>query len=254
MQYVSPAEVINSDGLRIVLVKGAPSPWGQAAKAMMEYKGLAYKAAPWQGGGANEEIANWSGANSAPVVAWNKEKPLDRWDDILFLIERLAPQKPLIPEAREDRVLTMGLSYEICGRQGIGWNRRLSMFAPALSSGAAPEPMKKMGEKYGFAPGEAEQADNRQVAALNMLTKRLKAQQAAGSMYFVGQGITAVDFYWAAFSTIMDLPPANICPVAEAARPMFSNISDSVRAAIDPVLLAHRDRIIAAHFKVPMEM
>ncbi|MEQ1890892.1 MAG: hypothetical protein ABL951_17215, partial [Alphaproteobacteria bacterium] len=68
MQYVSPDEVIKSDGLRIVLVKGAPSPWGQAAKAMMEYKGLSYKAAPWAGGAPNEEIASWSGANSAPVV------------------------------------------------------------------------------------------------------------------------------------------------------------------------------------------
>ena len=254
MQYVSPAEVIGNSGLRIVLVKGAPSPWGQAAKAMMEYKGLAYTAAPWQSGGANEEIATWSGANSAPVVAWNKEKPIDRWDDILLLIERLAPQKPLIPDAREDRVLTMGLSYEICGQLGLGWNRRLSMFSPALSSGAAPEPMKRMGEKYGFSPEDSGQFDVRQVATLNMLTQRLKAQQAAGSQYFVGQGVTAVDFYWAAFSCIFNPPAADICPIAEQARPMFSKMSDSVRAALDPILLAHRDRTMAAHFKIPMEM
>ncbi|MSP42328.1 MAG: hypothetical protein EXR08_03030 [Alphaproteobacteria bacterium] len=254
MQFVSPEELIKSDGLRIVVVKGGPSPWGQAAKAMMEYKGLTLKAALWQGGGANEEIVNWSGANSAPVVAWNKEKPIDRWDDILFLIERLAPQKPLLPESREERVQIMGLSHEICGRQGLGWNRRLSMFAPALSSGKAPEPMIKMGEKYGFSPEEAAQGDNRVIATLNLLTKRLKAQQAAGSMYFVGQNISPVDFYWAAFSCIIDLPPNEICPVPDAMRPMFSRISDGVRAAIDPVLLTHRDRIMKAHFKIPMEM
>jgi len=152
MQYVSPSELINSDGLRIVLVHYMPSPWGQAAKAMMEYKGLSYKAAPWEGGAQNEEIVAWSGANSAPVVAWNKEKPIYRWDDILYLTERLAPKKPLIPAGREDRVLTLGLCHEICGELGLGWNRRLSMFAPALTSGAAPEGFKKMGEKYGFSP------------------------------------------------------------------------------------------------------
>ncbi|MEQ1887706.1 MAG: hypothetical protein ABL951_00845 [Alphaproteobacteria bacterium] len=254
MQYVSPEELINSSGLRIVLVKGAVSPWGQAAKAMMEYKGLAYTAAVWKAGAPNEEIVAWSGSNSAPVVAWNAEKPIFRWDDILFLTERLAPQKPLIPAPIEDRVLTLGLCHEMCGELGLGWNRRLSLFSPALTSGAAPEAIVKMGAKYGFAPAEVAQLDSRQVASLNMLTKRLKAQQAAGSPFFVGQGITAVDFFWAAFSNIFSPPPAEICPMPEQARPMFSSLSDGVRAALDPVLLAHRDRIMAAHFKIPMEM
>ena len=66
-----------------------PSPWGQAAKAMMEYKGLDCALSHWQGGGANTEITEWSGANSAPVVAWNDEAPIHSWLDILFLLERL---------------------------------------------------------------------------------------------------------------------------------------------------------------------
>lgn len=254
MEYVSPAEVINSDGLRIVLVQHMPSPWGQAAKAMMEYKGLAYKAAPWEGGGLNEEIVAWSGSNSAPVVAWNKEKPISRWDDILFLTERLAPQKPLIPASIDDRVLTLGLCHEICGELGLAWNRRLSLFSPALTSGAAPESTKRMGGKYGFVADDLAQLDGRQVASLNMLTKRLKAQQAAGSQFFVGQGVTAVDFFWAAFSNLFNPLPAEKCPMPEPGRRMFETISDSVRTALDPVLLAHRDTIIAAYFKIPMEM
>jgi len=231
-----------------------PSPWGQAAKAMMEYKGLTFSAAPWEGGGLNQEIVAWSGSNSAPVVAWNKEKPIYRWDDILFLTERLAPAKPLIPEAIEDRVLTLGLCHEICGERGLGWNRRLSLFSPGLMSGAAPQSLQRMGEKYGFAPDEVAQLDSRQVASLNMLTKRLKSQQAAGSQFFVGQGVTAVDFFWAAFCNIFNPPPAKICPIPEQARAMFENISATIRAALDPVLLAHRDRIMTAYFKIPMEM
>jgi len=42
MEYVDISEAIKADGLRITLVRGVPSPWGQAAKAMMEYKGLDY--------------------------------------------------------------------------------------------------------------------------------------------------------------------------------------------------------------------
>ena len=254
MEYVSPNDVINGDGLRIVLVQYRPSPWGQAAKAMMEYKGLSYTAAPWKGGGTNDEIVNWSGAKGAPVVAWNDEAPINRWDDILFLLERLAPEKPLIPESIEDRVLTLGLSYEICGELGLGWNRRLSLFRPGLESGQAPEGLKRMGSKYGFNPDDVARADERQIATLQALAKRLKTQQQAGSEFFVGNSITPVDFYWTAFSNLFALMPPEICSMAKESRAMFEAMDDSVRNAIDPILIEHRDRIMANYFKIPMEM
>jgi len=254
MEYVSPAEIINADGLRIALVQYMPSPWGQAAKAMFEYKGLDFLAAPWEGGGANEEIVAWSGADSAPVVAFGKEKPITRWDDILFLIERLAPAKPLVPESREDRALMLGISHEICGELGLGWNRRLSLFRPVLESGQAPEGFVRMGERYGFVASDVEQADARQAATLQALAKRLEAQRSAGSNYFVGKGVTAVDFYWTAFCNIFAVLPPEQCAIPDQARPMFENLSDTVRAAIAPILTEHRDRMMAAHFKVPMEM
>ena len=40
MRYVDIKEAIESDGLRIVIVKAMPSAWGIAAKAMIEFKGL----------------------------------------------------------------------------------------------------------------------------------------------------------------------------------------------------------------------
>ncbi len=85
MDYNKIEDVIDTDGLRIVLLQGFPSPWGQAAKAMMEYKGLDFVAGALQVGDANTEVVNWSGTNSAPVVAWDDEPPLNRWDDILML-------------------------------------------------------------------------------------------------------------------------------------------------------------------------
>ena len=78
MQYSTVQELIDSSGLRIILVAGVPSPWGQAAKAMMEYKGLAYTAAPLMAGETNDDIVAWGGVNSGPVVAWNDEAPINR--------------------------------------------------------------------------------------------------------------------------------------------------------------------------------
>ena len=46
LHYLTPAEVIAHDGLRLVLVRGLPSPWSQAAKTIFEIKGLDYVAAP----------------------------------------------------------------------------------------------------------------------------------------------------------------------------------------------------------------
>jgi len=31
-------------------------------------------------------------------------------------------------------------------------------------------------------------------------------------------------------------------------------MAEAVHAAVDPVLITHRDRIMAGHFKLPMEM
>ena len=138
LQYRSLKEIIDHPGLRIVLVKGIPSPWGQAAKTIFEIKGLDYVAAPWLPGEPNADIVAWGGESSAPIVAWAKEKPINRWIDILYLAERLAPKPSLIPADATQRTLMIGLSHEICGEMGIGWNRRLQLFAPAYASGSPP--------------------------------------------------------------------------------------------------------------------
>jgi len=74
--YKTPSEVVAHDGLRLVLVRGVPSPWSQATKTILGIKGLDYVAAPLDVGGANEEIVAWSGQNSGPVVAGRDGPPL----------------------------------------------------------------------------------------------------------------------------------------------------------------------------------
>ena len=82
LEYRSLNEIIDHPGLRIVLVKGMPSPWGQAAKTIFDLKGLDYAAAPWMLGEANDDIVAWGGEASAPIVAWASGKAdssLDRY-------------------------------------------------------------------------------------------------------------------------------------------------------------------------------
>src|ERR1700726_2964662 len=116
LQYRSFSEMVDGPGLRIVLVKGLPSPWGQAAKTIFEIKGLDYAAAPWMPGEPNADIVAWGGDTSAPIVAWAKEKPINRWVDILYLAERLAPKPSLGPADGTQHALLMGFHTKSAGR------------------------------------------------------------------------------------------------------------------------------------------
>ena len=74
MEYRDINEVISSAGLRLVLLRGYPSPWGQAVKAMMEYKGLNYtKGALEAGGRASQPPGMASCTDAAEAVPLQSE-------------------------------------------------------------------------------------------------------------------------------------------------------------------------------------
>src|SRR3990167_10391942 len=160
LTYLPPADIVAHAGLRLVLVRGVPSPWSQAAKAILEIKRLPYVAAPLDVGAANAEIAAWSGQNSAPVVAWGAEKPINRWLDILLLAERLAPEPALLPADPRQRALAIGLGHAMLGEGGIARNRRLQMFAAAAAGGNAGR-LAPLIDKYGFDAADAAAAGRR---------------------------------------------------------------------------------------------
>lgn len=249
MQYVDINEAIKSDGLRIVIVKDMPSAWGLAAKAMIDFKGLDCKLAHQIPFADNPELLAWSGTNSAPVVAWNDEAPLNRWDDILLLLERLAPEPRLVPEDPKERIQVFGMGHEMCGELGFGWNRRLDMLRPA-DGGEVPA----LAYKYGYRDADVAAANVRCAALMKELTATLKAQKERGSEFLVGTSVTAADFYWAAFSNFVALQPYEEIPMNPDARPLFENTPPEVTAANDPILMAHRDRIMHTCYKLPMEL
>jgi glutathione S-transferase len=249
MKTVSVAEAIKADGLRIVIVQAMPSPWGVAAKAMIEHKSLDYVCAYQIPMSDNPELLAWAGTNSAPVVAWNDEPPINRWEDILLLLERLVPDPRLVPENMAERIEVFGICREICGEVGFGWNRRIDLARPP--AGEEPGPFA---QKYNYRHTEAAVANERVVALMAELAARLKKQKENGSDYLVGKTVTAADFYWAAFSNLVSLQPAEEMPVNPDARPMFQNTPAEITAAIEPVLMTHRDYIMRTHYKLPVEL
>ncbi len=253
MHYESFERLRDADGLRLVCVSHVPSPWSQAARALLDYKGLPYRLAAFEPLGDNPEITAWAGTCSAPVLAWNDETPINRWNDILLLLERLAPAPSLLPNTCEARVQVFGIAHEICGELGLGWNRRLCQLQPVHDSGEAPPPLKRFGLKYGYGrEEEVRSARQRVVRFLNYLSGVLDRQIASGSSFLVSHEATAVDFYWAAFSLLFKARPLADVPIAEPFQPLFLEEDQEFLAAMSPALEAHRDRMLENYFKLPL--
>jgi glutathione S-transferase len=237
-------------GLRLVLLQGTPSPWGEAAKGILDLKKIPYTRVHRAADDPPGALLEWTHQDSFPAAMYEDERARTGWAEILFLAERLSPAPALIPRDAAERALMFGLSHEICGEMGLGWARRLVLLAPALS-GAADAMMQGMVRKYGSSPGELKAAGQRVVDVLKLLSAQLRR---AGKGFLVGSSLSAVDIYWATFCNLFaPLPPAQLA-LPESLRAMFSAREPEIQAALDPALLEHRDRIYRQYLKLPVEL
>lgn len=257
MNYVDVAQARTMSGLRLVLSPGGPGPWSEAAKSICYVKKLSFIPAAQDVGGPNPELQQWTAQTSAPVAAWNDERPRSTWIEQLYLFERLAPQPRLIPERLEDRVLMFGYSNEICGETGLGWSRRMMMFArrvrKADATAKGPGLMDSMALKYGYDPEVAQAAPARVAEIIGALARRLEDQRASGSRFFIGNQLSALDIYWATFSGMCAPLPAEVCPMSPGLRKIYSDIGPVVEAALSPLLLEHRDFVYREFLQLPLD-
>lgn len=254
VQYVSVEEAIEGDGLRMVVVGGVPSPWGEAAKGIFHIKGL-----PWQGvrlAYDSEPLKAWAGQRSAPVAVYEQERPRGGWAEILLLAERLAPEPSLLPDDPAQRALVFGLAHELCGEEGLGWSRRLHLVHAGIHDGGGfPKRVAKyLAKKYGHSPVAGAAAGGRVVALLRMLADRLKAQREAGSRYYVGDSLTAADVYGATFTGMFKPLPPEQCAMDPTTRSVFENHDDETKAVLDEILFEHRDMMYAEHLALPLSL
>ncbi len=94
--YISVEDAIKRPGLRMVVVGGVPSPWGEAAKGLLHMKRIDWAAVRLVYD--SEALKDWAGERSGPVAIYDDEKPRSRWNDILLLAERLSPGPALLPK------------------------------------------------------------------------------------------------------------------------------------------------------------
>ncbi len=258
-EWLEVAEARSAAGVRLVLSVGVPGPWGEAAKALLQAKGIGFTAVCQRPGEPNAELAAWTGESNAPQLVIDDEPPLDRWNDLILRIEGLAPEPCLIPTDPAVRARMFGWVHELAGEQGFGWNRRLMLLAPVMAMpGAADTPalagVVTMARRYGFDEAGAAAAPERCAAILRVLGEQLRRQREAGRRYLFGDAVSALDLYWAAFAALVDPLPPELCPMPDHVRRGYAMHHPVIDDALDPELLAHRDFIYREHLVLPLDL
>lgn len=244
MDYKEVNEAKDLPGLRLALTIGVPGPWSEAAKYIFQVKGIDFVPVAQRASEPNEDLAAWTGHRNAPVAVLDDNPPKTNWADILALAERIQPEPRLVPEDFDDRILMFGLANEICGEDGFGWNRRLQI-VDAMQ--AAP------GGPYNYQPEYVEAGAQKTATLLGRLTACLKAQKAKGSDYFIGNGLTALDLYWASFSQMLKVLPPALSPAPDFIEGIYKTDHPGIVAAQDPILFDHRMMVFEKHVPLPLE-
>ena len=254
IEYIDFEEARDASGLRMVVVTGVPSPWGEAAKGIFHVKSIPWKAVALDQ--SNAAMAEWTGERGGPVAIYEDEAPRADWAQILLLAERLAPARPLIPVAPLERAEFFGLAHEICGEDGLGWARRLQGIDSGINGRPGfPLPIAKyLAGKYGYRVGETDRITARVVELLDMLCERLRRQKDRGSRFYLGDDLTALDIYSATFMALFTPLPAESCPLPDAMRPAFETMNESTANALDPCLLEHRDFVYQNYLELPLSI
>lgn len=248
-EYVSVEEAIARAGLRIVVVNKVPSPWGEAAKGFFHMKGLDFVAVRLVYD--DPKLTEWAGQQSGPVVLYDNEPPRSGWAEILMLAERLAPSPPMLSLEPKERGRALELANLFCSERGLGWMRRLQLVhAGSRKSGGFPGRVAAyLGGKYGYDPKQADTFTPRVCDLLGLFAAALRE---SGRDYYFGDTPNAVDVYSAAFMALFAPLPEAQCAMEPFARKAFEYLDDATRAALDPILLEHRDRMYARHLETPL--
>jgi glutathione S-transferase len=256
MKYLTIAEGRAARGLRLVLSAGVPGPWGEAAKAVLKLRGVPYAPVAQEAMGPNEELVAWTGIRNAPIAVLDDDPPLTGWLDMVLLAERLGSGPSLLPAHSAERALCLGMITEIASPQGLAWNCRLWMIVQFYGAEPTPETpahQRSLMKQYGLSAPAVAAAPGRAVDILRGLAAQLHAERARGSDYFVGAQLSALDVYWACFSQMIAPLPESASPMPDYVRAVYSTPPAAVAAALDPILLEHRDRVFERHIGLPLE-
>jgi len=253
-KYLSVEEAIPRRGLRLVVVPQVPSPWGEAAKGIFHVKHIDFAAVRLVYD--NEALKSWAQQLSGPVAILDDEPPRSGWAEILMLAERLAPRPALLPLEPEPRARALKLADDFCGQDGLGWHRRLQLVHAGVSKigGFSERVAGYLGQKYGYTLADVARNAARVHELLGRFAAVLRAQRDAGHEYYLGAQLSAVDIYSATFMALLKPLPEDQCAMHAGARSAFEWLDAPTAAALDPILLEHRDRVYTRHLELPLSL
>jgi glutathione S-transferase len=255
VEFIEFEEARRAPGLRMIVVPGIPSPWSEAAKGIFHLKKLPWKAVRLDA--RSDAMADWAKERSGPVAFFDDEPPRAAWGQILLLAERLAPRPALLPADPSERARVFGLAHEICGEQGLIWERRLQGVHAGLEGqpGGFPAPVAQyLSGKYGYRAAEAVRHPGRVIALLGMFAGLLHEQRRQGSRFYVGRALTAVDVYAATAMAMFKPLPPELCPMMDFIRPTLEAMDEATAKALDPILLEHRDFVYHEFLELPLTL
>jgi glutathione S-transferase len=244
-------------GLRLVVTAGVPGPWGESAKGVLHVRGVPFAKVPQHGGGPNDDLVDWTGESNAPQAIYEDERARSGWSEIIMLAERLGQGDSLLPEDAADRAQMFGLIHELASEGGFGWSRRLMLLAPIMSlpeDHPARAAFGAMAMRYGFDAGLAEAAPARAALVVGLIRDQLRSQHEAGSEFLIGDHLSALDVYWAAFAALIQPLPEDVCDMPAGLRASYATMHPLLDAAVDPILLEHRDRIYEQYLEMPLDL
>lgn len=243
---VSLTEARALPGLRLVVLPGVPSPWGEAAKGILHVKRIPHVRAVRMASDPPNALEDWTKQDAYPAAMFEDERPRSGWAEILWLAERLAPEPALVPRDPEPRALFFGLCHELCGEEGLGWMRRIEMIEAGLARG--DRMMRWLGDKYGHRPDVAQRAAQRVRDVLRALDVQLQRH----GKYLMGDALTALDIYFATFLNLVSPLPPELLTLPPFLREATSRVDPEVARILAGGLLAHRDRIYREHLELPV--
>ncbi|MCP4819927.1 MAG: hypothetical protein GY883_12115 [Shimia sp.] len=247
--YVGTEEGKAAKGLRVSIVRGVPSPWGEAVKGLLHVKGLDWT--PVSFDAQDKALIDWTGEASAPVAMFEDEPAQSGAVDIMRLIERLAPQRVLIPHGAEAQVAQM--AEDLLGEGGLAWTRRLQQVHFGLSGagGFSAGVAAYLAAKYGYEDTEGAAYGDRVAVLLQQFSQVL---QASGGPYLLGDQMCAADIQLACVMALFGPLPQEQCAMHPKARVAFETLDDVTRLAVAPNLMAHRDHMYAHHLETPLSL
>jgi glutathione S-transferase len=255
VEYLSVEAARPMSGLRLAATAHVPGIWSEAAKGLFDAKRIPYVLVEQMVGGENKALKEWTAQASGPVAVWNDERPRSSWLELIYLAERLAPEPALIPARMEDRILMFGLTNELAGDHGFGWNMRLiamhKVMADAKRTEFQNQVMPVLAKRYGYDAAQVDGARRQMIGIVTRLKDQLALQNQAGRDFLIGDRLSALDIYWATFAGSIDPLPPELCP--NMPPEMRAGYTDpELMALAGPALFALRDRVYRDYLTLPM--